>query len=96
VISRMTPRLTTLPYADGQQRQLAMARALAATPQLPLLDAPIEFIQPSIVKGNGRVIHMLAARGGMAILLIKQYDDFAQEVADDCLVMERGEFKALG
>jgi urea transport system ATP-binding protein len=39
---------------------------------------------------------MLADRGTMAILLCEQYYDFAQELADDYLVMERGEFIARG
>jgi urea transport system ATP-binding protein len=32
----------------------------------------------------------------MAILLVEQYYDFARELADDYLVMERGEFIARG
>ena len=39
---------------------------------------------------------MLADRGDMAILLVEQYYDFARELADDYLVMERGEFIARG
>ena len=42
------------------------------------------------------MIRMLADRGDMAILLVEQYYDFAQELADDYLVMERGEFIACG
>ena len=33
---------------------------------------------------------------GIAILLVEQYYDFAQELADDYLVMQRGEFIARG
>ena len=47
-------------------------------------------------KGIGRVIRMLADRGDMAILLVEQYYDFAEALADDYLVMERGEFIARG
>jgi len=50
----------------------------------------------SISKDIGRVIRMLADRGDMAILLVEQYYDFAEELADDYLVMERGEFIARG
>ena len=50
----------------------------------------------SIIKDIGRVIRMLADRGTMAILLCEQFYDFAQELADDYLVMERGEFIARG
>jgi urea transport system ATP-binding protein len=82
--------------SGGQQQQLAIARALAAGPKLLLLDEPTEGIQPSIIKDIGRVIRMLADRGEMAIVLVEQYVDFAAELADQYLVMERGEFIARG
>jgi urea transport system ATP-binding protein len=82
--------------SGGQQQQLAIARALAPKPKLLILDEPTEGIQPSIIKDIGRVIRMLADRGDMAIVLCEQYYDFAEELADDYLVMERGAVIARG
>ncbi len=82
--------------SGGQQQQLAIARALAAGPKLLVLDEPTEGIQPSIIKDIGRVIRQLASQGDMAILLVEQYYDFARELADQYVVMERGAVRAQG
>jgi urea transport system ATP-binding protein len=82
--------------SGGQQQQLAIGRALAMGPKLLILDEPTEGIQPSIIKDIERAIRALAATGEMAILLCEQYYDFARSLADQYVVMERGEIIARG
>ncbi len=82
--------------SGGQQQQLAIGRALAMGPKLLILDEPTEGIQPSIIKDIERAIRALAATGEMAILLVEQYYDFARSLADQYLVMERGEIVRRG
>lgn len=82
--------------SGGQQQQLAIGRALVTRPKLLVLDEPTEGIQPSIIKDIERVIRHLAARGEMAILLVEQYFDFARALADDYIVMDRGEVVLKG
>ena len=82
--------------SGGQQQQLAIARALASEPRVLILDEPTEGIQPSIIKDIGRVIRKLADGGEMAIVLVEQFYDFAEELADGYIVMARGQVVAQG
>jgi urea transport system ATP-binding protein len=82
--------------SGGQQQQLSIARALVMKPRLIVLDEPTEGIQPSIIKDIGRVIALLRSRGDMAILLVEQYFDFAQELAQTMVVMDRGDVVLSG
>ena len=82
--------------SGGQQQQLAIARALVTRPQLLLLDEPTEGIQPSIIKDIDRVIRHHRSTSEMAILLVEQYFDFANELADSYAVMDRGSIVLAG
>jgi len=61
-----------------------------------ILDEPTEGIQPSIIKDIQRVIELLRDRGEMAIVLVEQYLDFATELADEFIILERGRVVASG
>jgi urea transport system ATP-binding protein len=82
--------------SGGQQQQLAIGRALVMKPRLLVLDEPTEGIQPSIIKDIGRVIELLRSRGTMAIVLVEQYFDFAHELAQTMVVMDRGDVVLSG
>ena len=82
--------------SGGQQQQLAIGRALVSKPELLLLDEPTEGIQPSIIREIEAAIRRLREKGNVAILLVEQYLDFAQRLADDFCVMEKGEIVTRG
>ena len=82
--------------SGGQQQQLAIARALASEPSVLILDEPTEGIQPSIIKDIGRVLRDLADKGDMAIVLVEQFYEFAEELADNYTVLSRGKVISQG
>src|ERR1700690_2312874 len=76
--------------SGGQQQQLAIGRALVMRPRLLVLDEPTEGIQPSIIKDIGRAIIYLRQKGEMAIVIVEQYFEWARDLCDDYVVMDRG------
>jgi len=101
-IYEMFPVLRTMKkrrggdLSGGQQQQLAIGRALAMKPKVLILDEPTEGIQPSIIKDIERVIQALSDHGDMGILLVEQYYDFARELADNYVILRRGEIVLSG
>lgn len=82
--------------SGGQQQQLAIARAMIMRPKVLLLDEPTEGIQPNIIQQIGHVLEYLKAKGGMAIVLVEQYFEFAYGLADQFYVMRRGQVSLSG
>jgi urea transport system ATP-binding protein len=61
-----------------------------------ILDEPTEGIQPSVIKDIAKVIQLLRDRGDMAIVLVEQYLEFAAELADEFIILERGRVVTSG
>jgi urea transport system ATP-binding protein len=80
--------------SGGQQQQLAIGRALLTEPKLLILDEPTEGIQPSIIDQIGDAIKSL--KGELSVLLVEQYLDFAKELGDRFIIMDRGSVVASG
>jgi urea transport system ATP-binding protein len=82
--------------SGGQAQQLAIARTLVTRPALLVLDEPTEGIQPSIILEIEDAIAALHRAGGLTILLVEQYVEFALRLADRYAVMESGQIVHAG
>jgi len=82
--------------SGGQQQQLAIGRALVASPDLLILDEPTEGIQPSIIADIGRAIQAINRERGLSILIVEQYLDFVLEVSHQYYVMDKGQVVLVG
>jgi urea transport system ATP-binding protein len=82
--------------SGGEQQMLAIGRALLTRPKLLMLDEPTEGIQPSIVLEIEEAIRRIRGELGLAVLLVEQYLDFAERLADAYVIMAKGTVVAGG
>jgi ABC-2 type transport system ATP-binding protein len=82
-------------YSGGMQRRLDLAASLMGDPSVLFLDEPTTGLDPHGRLAMWDVIRQLAAQG-TTILLTTQYLDEADELADNIIVIERGQLIAQG
>jgi len=79
-----------LYLSGGEQKMLAISRALALAPKLLILDEPMEGLAPIIVRRLAKAINDIKKRN-ISLLIAESNISHALKVADYCYVIERGE-----
>ena len=82
--------------SGGQQQQLAIARALATSPRLLIVDELSQGLQPSIVEDLAQALIEVRQRSRLALILVDQNPKLAMRICDKVMVMQRGEVVAAG
>ncbi len=75
--------------SGGEQKMLAIGRALMQNPELLLLDEPIEGLAPLVVMHLGEALRQIR-EAGVTILLADQNVKFCRKVADRGYILEKG------
>jgi branched-chain amino acid transport system ATP-binding protein len=75
--------------SGGEQQMLSLARALATSPRLVIADEMSLGLAPKLVDVVFEGIERMRRRG-VTVLMVEQYVHRALDVADTCLVLQRG------
>ena len=75
--------------SGGQQQRVAIARALCMNPEILLFDEPTSALDPETV---GEVLDVMTslAKSGMTMVVVTHEMDFARDVSDRVLFMDKG------
>ena len=82
--------------SGGEQRQLAIARAVVARPSLMLMDEPSVGLSPIMLNEIFRLLQRINEQESVAILIVEQNVIKALEIADRAYVMRVGEMDFAG
>jgi polar amino acid transport system ATP-binding protein len=93
----LAEKIDSLPYAlsGGQQQRVGIARAVAMSPKVLLLDEITSALDPELVGEVLRVVHQLA-RDGMTMILVTHEMTFARDVASRVVFMDAGRVAVEG
>ena len=87
----MADKLSSYPQqlSGGQQQRVAIARGLAANPEIIYFDEPTSALDPELIGEVLNVMRRLADEG-MTMLVVTHEMEFARNVSSQVLFMDRG------
>jgi phospholipid/cholesterol/gamma-HCH transport system ATP-binding protein len=82
--------------STGRKRAVAMARALAAQPEIVLYDEPTTMVDPIIARRLANLIQRLKSQLGFTSIVVTHDTRFAQALADTVLFLDMGMARYFG
>jgi branched-chain amino acid transport system ATP-binding protein len=82
--------------SGGEQQMLAVGRALISNPVLLLLDEPFEGLAPVIVDQLAAAFDRIRNETGIATILVEHHAEIALSLAEQALVLDRGQIVWAG
>jgi phospholipid/cholesterol/gamma-HCH transport system ATP-binding protein len=82
--------------STGRKRAVAMARALAAQPEVVLYDEPTTMVDPLIARRLGDLIQRLKRQLGFTSIVVTHDMRFAERLADEVLFLDQGRASFFG
>ena len=83
-------------HSTGRKRAVAMARALAAQPEVVLYDEPTTMVDPIIARRLGDLIQRLKRQLGFTSIVVTHDMRFAEKLADKVLFLHQGRAAYFG
>ena len=82
--------------STGRKRAVAIARALAAQPEVVLYDEPTTMVDPIIARRLGDLIERLKEQLGFTSIVVTHDMRFAEKLADKVLFLDQGKASYFG
>ncbi|SPE27594.1 ABC transporter, ATP-binding protein [Candidatus Sulfotelmatomonas gaucii] len=82
--------------STGRKRAVAMARALAAQPEIVLYDEPTTMVDPIIARRLGGLIQRLKHQLGYTSIVVTHDTRLAEQLADTVLFLDKGRAEFFG
>jgi phospholipid/cholesterol/gamma-HCH transport system ATP-binding protein len=82
--------------STGRKRAVAIARALAARPEVVLYDEPTTMVDPIIARRLGDLIQRLKRQLGFTSIVVTHDMRFAERLADQVLFLHQGRAQFFG